>query len=134
MFLSETKLSIPIISDIPSGKWEIWFDNYKPGINDGYIELSDIKGSNLFAVRVPDDSMEPSLSKGNILIVNPAKKFTRGIAVVRHTWGYKIRNVKQHDKFLLLMPINPKYDEEEILPDENTAIYVPVKAISIKDI
>jgi len=71
----------------------------------------DVSGKNLFGIRVTGESMEPTLYDGDILIINPHKKFTRGLAVVRHHWGYKIRNVhKRGNNSYTLAPVNPAYD------------------------
>lgn len=129
---------IPIIASIPAGDWEQWIDSYSPGVGDGYIDLSDVKGNNLFAVRVKGDSMEPSLVKGDILVINPNKEFSKGLAVVRHDFNdefaYKIRMVRKHGNTYILTPINPRYDELCLTPNQGTRLYVPIKVISMRDL
>jgi len=127
---------IPVIADIPAGPWEFWLDSYAPGAGDDYLAVPpDMRGKNLFAVRVDGDSMEPVLFDGDILIIDPHKKYRHGLAVVRHHWGYKIRNVyKQNERRYYLCPQNSKYESEEITADNETRIYVPVKVISMRDI
>ena len=125
---------IPLLADIPAGPWSHWIDSYPAGSGEEYIYCPEVKGENLFAVRVKGDSMYPLLDDKDILIINPRKEFVSGLAVVRHKWGYKIRNVKKRNHLYLLMPVNPKYDEEEIEPEYNTFFYVPVKRITIGDI
>lgn len=138
MFLESsenTEAQIPILADIPAGPWENWIDSYAPGAGDDYIDVPEIKGRNLFGIRVKGDSMEPNLRERDILIIDPHKRFKHGIAVVRHKWGYKIRLVKRSGSgSYMLWPTNIDYDEEEIYIEENTRLYVPVKVISMKNL
>jgi len=137
MFLKKDidDLLIPVIADIPAGPWEDWIDSYAPGAGDDFIVCPDVHGKNLFAVRVKGDSMKPELAEGDILVIDPYKKFESGIAVIRHHWGYRIRNVKKitRDRWFL-WPLNPAHDSLEITPDNDTRLYVPVKVISMRDI
>ena len=128
-------LRIPVIADIPAGPWEDWIDSYAPGAGDDFLVCPDVHGKNLFAVRVKGDSMKPELAEGDILVIDPHKKFESGIAVVRHHWGYRIRNVKKitRDRWFL-WPLNPAHESLEITPDNDTRLYVPVKMVSMRDI
>jgi len=137
MFLEKFDINrrIPVIADIPAGPWRYWYDSYAAGSGDDYLVCPDLKGTNLFAIRVDGDSMEPELKKGDVLIINPNLEFSHGIAVVRHFKGYKIRIVsKKTAKNYLLTPLNNKYPEELIIVDKETRFYVPVKIISMRDI
>ena len=138
MFLEKFSINrrIPIIADIPAGDWRFWYDSYAAGVGEDYIVATpDVKGENLIAVRVEGDSMEPKLHEGDILIINPHKEFHAGIAVVRHGEGFKIRNVRKvSSRRWYLMPQNPKYKDEDIFPNNNSKLYVPVKKISVSDI
>ena len=79
--------------------------------------------------------MEPALSEGDILIIDPHIEFRSGMGVVRHHWGYKIRNVHPRGKGrYLLTPVNPAYKPEEIEAGEETRLYVPIKIVSMKDV
>ena len=137
MFIEKFDINrrIPIIADIPAGEVKHWFDGYAAGAGDDYIAVPDLDGNNLFAVRVEGDSMEPLLYKGDILVIDPHKKFIHGIGVVRHQEGYTIKRViKRGEGKYLLCPQNPAYKEQEITADNETRIYVPVKVISLRDI
>ncbi len=138
MFLEEPEVKkslIPIIADIPAGSWEYLIDFYSLGEAEDWIAAPGVFGRKLFGIRVKGDSMEPILYEGDILIIDPYKKFQRGIAVVRHKEGYKIRNVQIKGKYtFFLMPVNQAYEDEVISLDEETRLYVPVKVITIKDI
>jgi len=131
----EASRIVPIIADIPAGDWRFWLDSYAAGAGDDYVSCPDIPGENLFAVRVEGDSMEPKLVAGDILVIDPHRKFDGGIAVVRHDEGYKIRHVRKIGrKRYLLCPFNSAYKDEEIEPGPDTQFYVPVKKISVSDI
>ena len=105
------------------------------GAAESWISVDGIKGENLFAIKVKGDSMEPVLFDGDILVINPYKVFRHGLAVVRHHWGFKIRNVfKKSDRKYYLCPQNSKYAAEEITADNETRVYIPVKVISMRDI
>jgi len=135
MILPAKKLGIPIVADIPAGHWKYWIDLYKPGKADNYIFSNRIEGENLFGVNVKGDSMEPMLHNEDILIIDPVKRFVRGIAIIRHKKGFKIRNAYYSaSNRLYLVPLNTKYKSEEIIIDDETYIYVPIKIISLKDI
>jgi len=128
----ELKRRIPIIADIPAGECHYWFDAYSAGAGDDYISVPNLDGDNLFAVRVEDDSMEPTLRKEDILIIDPHKQFKRGLGVVRLHDGYTIKNVRRYDNALTLIPVNPAYDEQVIEVDEDIFLYVPVRVVSIR--
>ena len=126
---------VPLIADIPAGPWESWLDSYEPGAGEDYIAVPDVHGKNLFAIRVKGDSMEPKLRDGDVVIIDPNRKFQSGVAVVRHHWGYKIRNVRKIGREeYRLWPLNPAYEEEVITRDEGTRLYVPIKVCSLRDI
>ncbi|MFC1692638.1 XRE family transcriptional regulator [Candidatus Latescibacterota bacterium] len=127
---------IPIISDIPAGPWGEWIDSYIQEISDSYVAIpQDLRGKRLIAIRIDDDSMEPLLHKSEILIIDLHKKIRDGLAVVRHHWGHKIRNVyKKSRRKYYLYPQNSKYKVEEITADNDTHFYVPVKVISVRDV
>jgi len=130
----ELKRRIPVIADIPAGECRYWFDAYSAGAGDDYVSIPDMDRENMFAVRVEGDSMEPTLHNGDILIIDPHKQFTRGLAVVRFHDGYNIKNVRRHGNTLTLTPVNPSYDEEVIEADAETFLYVPVRVISMKEL
>jgi len=132
---SLNKQSIPIIADIPAGPWEYWYDSYLPGGGEDYISVPGVQGMNLFGIKVQGDSMEPALYEGDIIIIDPHKQFQRGMAVVRYREGYKITNVQEKPNNMLhIWPQNPAHQEEVIMHDEDTRLYVPIKVISMRDI
>lgn len=125
---------VPIISRIPEGSWEDWIRGYKAWYVREYIEYPNMPGRDLFAVGVKDNSMEPRLHEDDMLIIDPHQKFDSGIAVVQHRGRYYVRVVRELDNMYLLVPFDPAYKEEIIVPDDYTRLYVPVKVISMRDI
>lgn len=61
---------VPVISWVTAGKWHEVVDPYQPGVAEEWVE-SDVTGTNVFALRVKGDSMEPEFVEGDIIIVNP---------------------------------------------------------------
>ena len=135
LFLPPDIPFIPILTEIPSGPWRRWMDSRATETGTDYLAAPhDIPGENLFAVRVTEHSMEPVISPGDIVIINPHREFTRGIAVVCRREGYRIRLARPIDSGYLLIPFHPDYDEERLTTDDDTRFYVPVKVLSIRDI
>lgn len=131
----EKNTNIPLIGKVPAGNWHYWIDSYVQDSSDSVINIPGIDGENLFAIRVDGDSMEPQLYDGDILIINPEKEWSNGIALISHNVLLQVRIVRKIEgRKYLLIPCNPKYESEEIARDETTQLYVPVKIISMKDI
>lgn len=73
--------------------------------------------------------------EGDILIIDPHKKFTHGIGVVHHKEGFNIKRVIDHGVGrYTLCPQNPSHKEKNIVAENDTRIYVPIKIISMRDI
>jgi len=131
-------VEIPVLADIPAGDWKFWIDSYYTGSGMSSISCPELKGDNLFAIRVDGVSMYPMINDNDYLVINPHKVFTKGLAVVRHDFGehlaFKIRMVRKHGKQYILTPVNPQYDELTITPNQGTRLYVPIKVISMRDL
>ena len=71
----ERMVSIPVLSEIPAGFTEAMTDGDTPvGIGAlGSIHVRDPRDENAFALVVKGNSMSPTLSPGDILIVSPAR-------------------------------------------------------------
>jgi phage repressor protein C with HTH and peptisase S24 domain len=59
-----------VVSWVIAGKWQEVCDNFQPGDAEEWTE-SDVRGKNVFALRIKGDSMEPEFVTGDIIIVNP---------------------------------------------------------------
>ncbi|MFC1490468.1 XRE family transcriptional regulator [Candidatus Latescibacterota bacterium] len=129
-------LFIPVIKEIPEGPWKEWIDSTIMSFADNYVAVpQELKGKKCIGIQVDDESMEPLLHIGEILVIDLHKKFRDGLAVIRQKQGHKIRNVSSKSKRkYYLCPLNSKYKVEEITADNNTHFYIPVKVISVKDI
>lgn len=137
MFLEKPKLDvtlIPILGYIPAGSWEDWIKSLPVAKDVEYLSIPYIKQDRFFGVQVKGDSMEPVLHDTDILIIDPKKKHQHGIAVVRHDLKVTIRNVQVSKNKYYLWPYNPSHKTEEIVPDEFTRLFVPIKVISMWDL
>ncbi len=126
---------IPILKDIPAGKWESWKDIISTDIIDGFIDLPSLPGNDFFAVVMPDRAMEPRILKGEIVVVAP-NKIIKEIALIRQPQGFIIRGIERcGDEYRFqLHALNPTKKDDDIIPDDETVLYTPVKVMSLRDI
>lgn len=111
--------AIPVISWIIAGKWYEVCDSFQPGDADEWTE-SDVKGQNVFALRVKGDSMEPEFREGDIIVVNPHVMPKPGDFVIVKNDDTEEATFKQLRKYgdtLVLHPLNPKYPDIELKKD-----------------
>src|SRR5262245_17174452 len=83
---------------------------------EALIEATDVPGTRTFAVKVPDDSMEPLFSEGEMLFVNPDAEWKSGDYVIaKHRDGEPetilLRQLKRMGSQQILHPLNRKYDD-----------------------
>ncbi|MDA8172201.1 MAG: LexA family transcriptional regulator [Nitrospiraceae bacterium] len=109
---------IPVISWVAAGRWQAVCDEFQPGDADDWVS-SDVKGQNIFAVRVKGDSMEPEFVEGDIIIVDPHVMPNPGdYVIVRNDEGEAtLKQLKQYGKIQVLHPLNSKYQDIELLKD-----------------
>lgn len=107
--------TVPIISWVAAGRWEEACDEFHPGDADEWV-ASDVKGQNIFAVRVKGDSMEPEFTEGDIIILDPHVKPNPGdYVIIRNDEGEAtLKQLKQYGKIQVLHPLNPKYPDIEL--------------------
>lgn len=126
---------IPILGWVQAGKFtpsEI--GDLEPLNADDYV-YSDIKGRNLFALRVENDSMEPIFHSGDIIIVNPNLKPESGDYVIVRLKGENEVTFKKlvlKKKLVILKPLNPKY--EDIILTEKKDFEIIGKVVERKTI
>lgn len=89
-----------------------------PGVirAEAMVETTDIPGRRTFAVKVPDDSMAPLFSKGEMIFVDPDLEWQPGDYVLaHHLEGHPdtllLRQVKRIGRHCMLHPLNRKYDD-----------------------
>ncbi|MBI5639715.1 MAG: helix-turn-helix domain-containing protein, partial [Nitrospirae bacterium] len=106
---------IPIISWVTAGKWDAVSDNFQPGDADEWTE-SDVKGKNVFALRIKGDSMEPEFREGDVVIVNPHVEAKPGdyVIVKNDEEEATFKQLKKFGDTLVLHPLNSKYEDIEL--------------------
>lgn len=117
--------SIPVVGWVQAGKFEPAEDGgFPPGAADEYV-YSDIKGRNLFALRVENDSMETLFHEGDILVVNPNIKPESGdyvIARLSDEGEATFKKLVEKEGIVILRPLNPAYEDIILGPDTHFEI------------
>jgi SOS-response transcriptional repressor LexA len=115
---------VPVISWVTAGKWHEVVDPYQPGVAEEWVE-SDVPGTNVFALRVKGDSMEPEFVEGDIIIVNPHVAPRPGDYVIvknEDNGEATFKQLKRYGDTLILHPLNPKYPDIEVTPRHKVRI------------
>ena len=110
---------VPIISWALANKWHEIKDVLKIKDVNKWVK-SDITCSNIFAVEIIDDSMEPEFTEGDIIIVNPhieVKPDDYVIAKNDKKDQAILRQLRQYEDIFVLHPLNPKYHDEIVKKD-----------------
>lgn len=107
---------VPIISWVMAGRWEEVSDTFQPGDAEEWTE-SDVRGKNVFALRIKGDSMEPEFIAGDVVIVNPHVEAKPGDYVIVKNDDKGEATFKQLRKYgetIVLHPLNPRYEDIEL--------------------
>ncbi len=106
---------VPVVSWVIAGKWEAVCDNFQPGDADDWIE-TEVKGKNVFALKIKGDSMEPEFKEGEIVIVNPHVEAKSGdyVVVKNDEEEATFKQLKVYGETTVLHPLNPKYPDIEL--------------------
>ena len=106
---------IPVVSWVTAGRWREVCDVFEPGDSDEWIE-SDVRGKNVFALRVTGDSMDPEFKDGEIIVVNPhIEASPNDYVVVKNIKGEAtFKQLKKYGQRWVLHPLNPRYEDEEV--------------------
>lgn len=106
---------VPIISWVAAGRWQEACDAFQPGDADEWL-ASDVKGQNIFAVRVKGDSMEPEFTEGDVILIDPHIKPNPGdYVIVRNDEGEAtLKQLRVYGKLQVLHPLNSKYKDIEL--------------------
>jgi SOS-response transcriptional repressor LexA len=104
---------IPVVTWVTAGRWPDVCDAYEPGGDEEWID-SDVRGRNVFALRVTGDSMEPEFHDGEVLTVNPhAESLPGDFVVVKNSDGETtFKQLKRYGTKWVLHPLNPKYEDQ----------------------
>lgn len=81
---------------------------------------ANVRDEKAFAVRIEGDSMEPSFSAGDVLILQPSGEIHNGcLAVIKmKSDGFIFRRVERRQDFIRLIPLNPQWVVEELSNDQ----------------
>jgi SOS-response transcriptional repressor LexA len=103
---------VPLVSWVLAGKWAAVCDAFQPGDADEWIE-TEIKGANVFALKIKGDSMEPEFQDGDIIIVNPHVRAGHNdyVVVRNEEEAATFKQLKIFGKERILHPLNPKYED-----------------------
>jgi SOS-response transcriptional repressor LexA len=107
---------VPVISWVMACKWGSVCDNFRPGDAEGWTE-SDVKGKNVFALRIKGDSMEPEFVAGDLVIVNPHLETKRGdFVIVKNDDNGEatFKQLRKYGETIVLHPLNSKYEDIEL--------------------
>ncbi len=107
---------VPIVSWVMAGKWQDVCDNFQPGDVEEWTE-SDVKGKNIFALRIKGDSMEPEFVAGDVVIINPhvEPKPTDFVIVKNDDNGEAtFKQLRKYGDPVVLHPLNSKYEDIEL--------------------
>jgi SOS-response transcriptional repressor LexA len=114
--------TIPVVGWVQAGQFAPTEDGgFAPGAADEYV-YSDIKGRNLFALRVENNSMEPLFHERDILIVNPNIKPRTGDYVVvklAEEGEATFKKLIEKDRIIILRPLNPDYEDIILTPEDD---------------
>jgi SOS-response transcriptional repressor LexA len=96
-----------------------------PGVihAEAMVETTDIPGKRTFAVKVPDDSMAPLFSQGEMIFVDPDLEWQPGDYVMAQhpEWDPEtllLRQVKRIGRHCMLHPLNRKYEDLPVTNQE----------------
>lgn len=112
--LKKTRL-VPVVSWVTAGQWQAACDNFQPGDADDWIE-TEVKGKNVFALKIKGDSMEPEFKEGEIVIVNPHVEAKSGdyVIVKNDEEEATFKQLKVYGEMNVLHPLNAKYPDIEL--------------------
>jgi len=107
--------NIPVLSWIMAGRWQEIRDSLQPTDANDWIE-SDVKGKNVFALRVKGDSMEPEFREGDVVIVNPDIEALPGdyVIVQNDQEEATFKQLKKFGDTLVLHPLNSNFEDIEL--------------------
>lgn len=96
-----------------------------PGVihAEAMVETTDIPGARTFAVKVPDDSMAPLFSQGEMIFVDPDLEWQPADYVIAHhpeglPETMLLRQVKRIGRHCMLHPLNRTYDDLPVTKQE----------------
>jgi len=116
---------IPVAGWVHAGKFASTEGVEVAGAGAEEWVYSDIRGKNLFALRVENDSMEPLFHPGDYLIVNPNLKPVTGdyvIAKLPSEGKATFKKLVEREGIIILRPLNPAYEDIVLTPADEFEI------------
>jgi SOS-response transcriptional repressor LexA len=119
---------VPVVTLVTAGQWREVCDAFEPGDADEWID-TDVRGENVFALKVSGDSMEPEFHDGDIIIVDPGvDTLPNDFVVVKNEEGEAtFKQLKKYGSRWVLHPLNPNYQDMEVKRGEFMVIGRVVK-------
>lgn len=111
---------VPLISWVQAGHWSDISDQFSPGDAESWRETTARVGAGAFALRIVGDSMEPTIPRGSVVIVDPATEAANGRVVVVRQNGDSEATIKRlviEGGVRYLKPDNPRYPIMEMRAD-----------------
>lgn len=111
---------VPLISWVQAGQWSEISDQFPPGDAEGWRETTARVGAGAFALRIMGDSMEPTIPRGSVVVVDPSAEATNGRVVVVRQNGDNEATIKRlviDGGVRYLKPDNPRYPIMEMRTD-----------------
>lgn len=125
---------VPLISFTQAGNWADVVDPYQPGVSDKWVPTTARVGARAYALRVRGDSMEPEITDGSVIIVDPDRDPENGqVVVVRqnHDSEATVKRLVIDGGHRYLRPDNPRYP---ILQMADDAVFCGVAVQVSKDL
>lgn len=125
----ELRGKVPLISWTTAGKWAETQDPYIPGEAEEWVVTTATVGPNAFALRVVGDSMEPRISDGAVVIIDPARPYQHGsIVLAKRTMDQEatLKQLWYDGATPKLRPLNDRYPILE-MPSDTRIIGVAVR-------
>ena len=125
---------VPLISFTQAGNWTEVVDPFQPGVSDHWVKTTARVSMRAYALRIRGDSMEPAISDGAIIIVDPERDPENGqVVVVRqnHDTEATVKRLVVDGGHRYLKPDNPRYPIMQMADD---AVFCGVAVQVVKDL
>ncbi|MBF0140458.1 MAG: helix-turn-helix domain-containing protein [Magnetococcales bacterium] len=118
----ESYRPFPLIARIPLVSWDDMAkfcgeskDNFNPSIT-AWVPVSPRASERCFALKVPDDSMEPEFYEGEIIVVDPTMPGSHNQFLVAREGSNRptFKQMIHHGDQQYLKPLNPRYPLIEV--------------------
>ncbi|MBF0146111.1 MAG: helix-turn-helix domain-containing protein [Magnetococcales bacterium] len=121
----EFQRTFPLIARIPLISWDELAkfcgaskEDFNPEVIS-WIPVAPKASERCFAMKVPDDSMEPEFSEGEIIIIDPTREGSHNQFLVAHEGNNRptFKQLIHHSDHRYLKPLNSRYPLIEVRGD-----------------